>query len=166
MSTKMKKQQLHIRRATNDDMMLYFAWANDADVRRNAFQQEPISLENHQHWFAKRLASPTSHLFVLEQDSIPVGQIRFDETEQNLFEIGYSIAQNMRGKGFGADLLEYGVTEIRAITPAPFRIFGRVKIENLASAKAFLRAGFLEDDTQTQEKSASVLRFVYSDHTT
>ena len=39
------------RKATEDDMMLYFNWANDFSVRINSYQSELIPLENHKKWF-------------------------------------------------------------------------------------------------------------------
>jgi UDP-2,4-diacetamido-2,4,6-trideoxy-beta-L-altropyranose hydrolase len=157
--TSMNHSNLHLRRAAEHDMMLYFEWANDPAVRQNAFSQEPIPLEAHRNWFAKKLFSPTSYLFVLEQDGMPIGQIRFDEIKQGVFEIDFSVAPEMRGSGFGQYLLKYGVTELRKIILVPFRVYGEVKAENAASARAFLHAGFTEG--ALQEKHSSLLRLFY-----
>ena len=45
---------VHIREAGIADAELLFAWANDMDVRRNAFSQHEISWEEHTAWLIGR----------------------------------------------------------------------------------------------------------------
>jgi RimJ/RimL family protein N-acetyltransferase len=136
-----------LRRATADDMMLYFQWANDPDVRRNAFHQEPILLASHQDWFIRKIADKQSYLYVLEKQGAPAGQIRFDMTENGIAEIDFSIAPEFRGQGLGAELLRYGVEALVNDTHISLVVQGIVKKENIASCQAFLRAGFVEQDS-------------------
>jgi UDP-2,4-diacetamido-2,4,6-trideoxy-beta-L-altropyranose hydrolase len=136
-----------LRRATADDMMFYFQWANDPDVRRNAFHQEPILLASHQDWFIRKIADDHSYLYVLEKQGVPAGQIRFDMTENGIAEIDFSIAPEFRGQGLGAELLRYGVETLVNDTPQTSVVQGIVKKENIASCQAFLRAGFVEQDS-------------------
>jgi UDP-2,4-diacetamido-2,4,6-trideoxy-beta-L-altropyranose hydrolase len=137
---------LRLRKATKADVMLYFAWANDPDVRRNAFNQEAILLESHQSWFLGKLASNNSYLYILESNGIPAGQIRFDCREPSVAEIDFSVAPEFRGQGLGMMLIQCGVASLsQVITTRPLLIQGAVKRENIASCKAFLRAGFEEE---------------------
>ena len=46
---------LVIRLANEDDLLTYFEWANDKDVRANAINQDPILLEIHTKWFLSRI---------------------------------------------------------------------------------------------------------------
>lgn len=146
-----------MRRATIDDMLLYFEWVNDPDVRQNSFNQTPITLEEHKQWFQKKLSSPSSYLFVLECQGQPAGQIRFDEVEEGVFEIGFSIDMKYRGFGLGKHILSQSIQELKKNIIFPCTIYGLVKSDNVASTKAFLKAGFLLDNVQNH--SSGVDRF-------
>jgi UDP-2,4-diacetamido-2,4,6-trideoxy-beta-L-altropyranose hydrolase len=137
-----------LRRATSDDMMLYFEWANDPDVRKNSFSQEPIALDAHRSWFAKKLSDDNAALYVMEVGGIAAGQIRFDmvaeEVNERLAEIDFSLDHKFRGQGFGATILTLGVKAFIRDTPKPIMIQGSVKNANIASRRAFFNAGFTE----------------------
>lgn len=133
-----------LRAAAPGDCQLFWQWANDPAVRSMAFHSEPIPWESHQHWFAARLASAKSQLFVLEDaDAKPVGQIRFDEAEDGVFEIDLSIASGLRGSGIGQDLLSQGEALLRQRARVS-RLRASVKLDNTASLKLFRRAGYEE----------------------
>lgn len=150
----MNEQSLHIRKAEMSDIMLYFEWANDPDVRRNSFNQEPILLTAHEHWFSKKLTSHDTYLYVLEYNGQPAGQIRFevvtasevDETDGiTQAEIGFSLGSNFRGKGLGTLILQMGSQNLISELPKPLTIRGAVKADNHASNAAFQKAGFVFD---------------------
>ena len=44
-----------LREAKWEDMEQLFLWANDKEVRKNSFSMEPISYEEHQEWYEKKL---------------------------------------------------------------------------------------------------------------
>jgi UDP-2,4-diacetamido-2,4,6-trideoxy-beta-L-altropyranose hydrolase len=130
-----------IRRATEADVFLYFAWANDPDVRHQSFASEKIAFANHQHWFNKKLYSEKSYLYVIMLDNIPAGQIRFD-IENEIAEIGFSVDSHFRGKGIGFELLSRGIATLRCEATMALKIQGKVKLGNAASSRAFVKAGF------------------------
>lgn len=133
-------EKLRVRRATIEDLLLYFNWANDASVRQNAINQEMIHLENHTKWFESRVNSEKSFLYVFEQDEIPVGQVRFDINE-DVAEIDYSVDENFRGKGLGKKILSLGIGRFNNVKPEK-EIIGIVKYDNIPSSKVFEKLGF------------------------
>jgi UDP-2,4-diacetamido-2,4,6-trideoxy-beta-L-altropyranose hydrolase len=150
--------QIHIRRATLDDVMLYFEWANDPDVRKHSFSQETILLANHEHWFQKKLSDTNAFLYILELQHIPAGQIRFDvgiegEGKQRVAEIGFSVAADFRGQGLSSVLLTLGVEHFVQEATPPILVKGAVKHDNPASNKAFLSAGFLQQPQAISQES-------------
>jgi RimJ/RimL family protein N-acetyltransferase len=152
---------LRIRRAQEEDLMLYFSWANDPEVRHNSFNQEPISLEKHEHWFRSKLTNPNAFLYVLESDGKPVGQIRFDiggEDNALVAEIGFSLDSGYRGKGLGTALLLKGMEQFSLDAPKPILVQGTVKPNNVASNKAFVTAGFIE---QVQSNREQLVRYYH-----
>jgi UDP-2,4-diacetamido-2,4,6-trideoxy-beta-L-altropyranose hydrolase len=132
---------LRLRPAVPDDMLLYFGWANDPEVRRQAIDTDEIALEKHREWFAARLATTRSHLFVMCAGDLPVGQIRFDRDGIDAW-IDYSIDPLFRGRGWGTQAVVLGVQQLLNCGPITFR--ADVREANLASISVFERLGFDE----------------------
>ncbi len=122
---------LSIRRATLDDMMLLFNWANDTNVRQNAINQEIIELDNHRHWLADKLQSSGTLIFVLNLFGQPIGQIRYDFKGVE-WELDYSIDTKYRGHGFGKKIIEM---TLKSFSGNVIRAY--VKSDNIASSKVF-----------------------------
>jgi len=140
-------QGLRLRPATLADENLYHAWANEPEVRRQSFNTQPIPLDQHQRWFRRRLQSPDALLRVLvDAEGLPLGQIRFERsaTEPARAVIGFSLDPVARGYGLASELLCLGVAELARQWGGPVEAYGEVRVANAASARAFLRAGFVE----------------------
>jgi RimJ/RimL family protein N-acetyltransferase len=133
-----------LRDATEDDMMMYFEWANDPQVRSNSFNEQPIPVESHRKWFANKLKSNGTLLFVCLVNDIPVGQIRFDEAGDESFEIDFSIDSAYRGRQLGHKILIAGVRALAQRKPNTRIVKGKVKDRNEASKRSFVSAGFLD----------------------
>lgn len=132
---------LSLRSANEDDASLYFNWANEPEVRRQAIHSEPISWEQHTRWFSAKLASDQCHLLVMQAGQLPVGQIRFDQHGAELV-IDYSIDLLFRGRGWAQRLVELGIRYLNRHGNRVFR--AEVKESNFRSAAVFLRLGFIE----------------------
>lgn len=132
---------LYIRNATKADMDLLYKWANDPIVRKNSFSTELIPYENHVLWFNRIMADPFVLQFVLMEDNTPVGQIRLN-IEGKEAEIGYSIASEFRGKGYGHKILQLVANEVITNHPEIEKLVAKVKPDNIASNKLFKSEGF------------------------
>lgn len=133
---------LSLRKVDPADVDLLYEWANDSEVRKNAFHTEPILYENHVKWFAKMLEDSSVYQYILYRGESPIGQIRLNvEGDEAL--IDYSISPEYRGKGFGSKLLQLVRKQIVADKiSAVTKMIGQVKYENQASARAFEKCGF------------------------
>lgn len=131
--------KLRLRPACPDDVGLYFNWANDPEVRRQAIHSEPISWKGHQEWFTNKLTDSQSLLFVLSTGTLPVGQIRFDRQGDEA-QIDYSLDALVRARGWGAQLVAMGSALVQQ--SEPIRIRAEVKAENHSSRAVFVRLGF------------------------
>lgn len=140
------ERDISIRKATKNDLLTYFKWANDPEVRQNAINNSPIPLENHSRWFSARLKSKNALLFLLEKKGIPMGQVRFDKTE-NSWEIDYSIDKKFRGKGFGEIILKHAILEFRKKHFSD-DISAKVKHSNTASNRVFEKLNFTRKKSQ------------------
>lgn len=137
------ENKINIRPAKIEDMKLYFYWANDENVRSNAFKQNTIELGRHKLWFGQKLVSKLSKLFVLECSDIPLGQIRFDKDDDGYWKIDYSVDFRFRGMGFGSVLVKKGVDCLKDFE-AEVKIKAEVKSGNASSIRVFRKMEFQE----------------------
>jgi UDP-2,4-diacetamido-2,4,6-trideoxy-beta-L-altropyranose hydrolase len=138
---------LRLRGAREDDRRLIWEWANDPDVRAASFSSDPISWETHVGWFNAKLAErhgtpPKSRMFIAEdEEGLAIGQIRFGRRPDEGWDVGVSLSRNSRGRGLASELIENGVRELIKGSGS-CSIHAYVKLDNVASAKSFERAGF------------------------
>jgi RimJ/RimL family protein N-acetyltransferase len=137
-----KERHLIIRKADQTDMMTYFNWANDPEVRFNAIHSNNIALSDHVNWFIARINNPNSRLFIFEKESHPLGQVRFDKGEKG-YEIDYSIGKEYRGEGYGKLMLFKAIKKLTSEDHRrPLTINALVKVSNNSSNKVFMSLGF------------------------
>ncbi len=134
-------EDIYLREVTEEDVELIFKWANDKVVRENSFSTETISMDNHRKWFNNVLLREYIRLFVMVVNGTPVGQVRIT-IEGNVAELGYSIADEYRGKGYGRKIIELMIDKIHKGFPDIDIIIGRVKKENIPSQRVFQGLGF------------------------
>jgi UDP-2,4-diacetamido-2,4,6-trideoxy-beta-L-altropyranose hydrolase len=134
---------MNFRKATADDVQLVYSWAIDPEVRRFSYSKSEIPWQDHVQWFEKKISDPLCKYFIIEIDNNPVGQIRFDlsEEEQDAYIISYLIDNNWRGKGLGNSVLTKGLQKLIG-TCAVKKVIGYVQDFNTASIKTFNHAGF------------------------
>ena len=77
-------------------------------------------------------------IFILENDNLPVGQIRLD-LHNGFYLIDFSVDLSLRGKGYGTRLIEL-VLKVKLKHP----LRAKVKSSNLLSQKVFERTNFLK----------------------
>ena len=139
------------RKANEEDVMLYFNWANDVAVRQNAISTEPILLENHQKWFFSRLERLSTSMYIFEKENTVFGQVRFD-IEGDSAIIDYSIDKKYRGQGLGSKILELAIDIFKKEFTGDYKnITGTVKESNIPSAKVFERLDFELKARQTSK---------------
>ena len=135
-----KEKFLSFRKATNEDLNLYFKWVNDPDNRINALSPGIVSFEDHCAWFTKKIAAHDTYLWLLEHNNIPIGQIRF-EYENNYYIISYYIDAKYRGEGFGLSIVKLGIEKLlQERKNVAFKAI--VKKTNIVSCKIFERLNF------------------------
>ena len=72
-----------------------------------------------------------------------VGQVRIEsDHEKNEAIIGISVDLNHRGKGYSSEMIQMATKDFQ-LTHIGFCIYAYVFIDNKASYKSFLRAGYI-----------------------
>ncbi len=131
-----------LRRAAPDDMEQVFRLANDPGVRASSFSPAPIALDDHAKWFAARLESPDTAIFVLDLEGVVAAMIRYDRVAEGA-EIDIAVHNAFRGRGMGVHILQASALGAMRSLAVP-RLRAVVLERNLASRNCFIKAGFSE----------------------
>ncbi len=133
---------LTLREASGDDCTLLFKWVNDNSVRANAINKEKISWEKHKLWYASKLNSIDTFLYILSLSDTPIGQVRFEQKE-DFWTIDYSIDKDYRNQGFGKAIIEKSFKKLAGKTLKAY-----VLPDNFASTKVFTSLGFIKKENE------------------
>ena len=132
---------LHLRPVTVGDCSFLWRLTNDPTVRATSYTHDPVPYERHVQWLAGKLASPDTRMWILEIDQEPVAQIKYDRKETGMAEVGFSVVAGRRGYGLGTRLLEL-TADLACQELHVRRLRGRLFANNIASARAFAKAGY------------------------
>jgi UDP-2,4-diacetamido-2,4,6-trideoxy-beta-L-altropyranose hydrolase len=132
-----------LRPVSLTDSAQLLAWTNDPTVRQHSFSPAPVAQPKHEQWLAARLQDPNSLLLLAEDAATgqPLGLIRF-QVEAGQATLSYLLDAAFRGRGLAPLLLLAGTRLATAAFPAVRQVVGHVQPTNMASVKAFERAGF------------------------
>jgi len=137
----MSAVKITYRKAIERDLLTYFSWANDVATRQNSFSTEDVDLKTHTTWFLNKIASKDSLMLIFENENkSTVGQVRIESDVDNAV-IGISIDPAFRGQALASFMIDSACTEyFRNFTQST--IAAHIKAANIASIKAFEKAGF------------------------
>jgi len=135
---------INLRKAEIADANDIFEWRNHIEVRKNFFNQEKLSWEEHEKWFMAKLKDPDATAYMAYYKKEKIGTIRF---ESNEYVIKTSVMLNplFLGKGLGPRVIKLGVEEYIKEKKPDMQIIAEIKEDNLASINAFKKAGFKTD---------------------
>jgi UDP-2,4-diacetamido-2,4,6-trideoxy-beta-L-altropyranose hydrolase len=146
-TTQMQKRSLRLEAAQMEDCDLLWEWANDPVVRAASFSPDPIRREEHVAWLTSKLADPNHILYLALVDTTVVGQIRYQLDGQDAV-VSVSLVSEWRSRGYGSEVIWQASRQLLETMRAN-RIVAYIKPENMASAKAFARAGFRQSGATT-----------------
>jgi len=154
----MEGHELTLRPVQASDSRLIWEWANDPTTRALSFSSEPIPWEQHVAWFTARLADHQCRFYiVLDANAVPVGQIRYQMEGEDAI-VSVNLAPDQRGRGYGSQVIRLGSQIVFASTAVNL-IHAYVKPDNLASIRAFTKAGFANKGT-VEVQGIQALHFV------
>ena len=138
--------QISFRKANIEDSNLILEWSNDKTVRKNSYNTQPIELATHKKWFNAKLKDSNTLLLIALINNQPAGLVRF-EHDKNHSIVGLLISKPHRGKGLAAQILKKSAIVYFESKLSP--ILAYIKVDNIASIKAFEKANyrFFKDDT-------------------
>lgn len=131
---------LQLRCVTLADALTLWQWCNDERTRAMSLQSEPIAWETHLHWLDARLRDPDHAFWMAYRDGAELGSVRFARAKDEA-RISIGLSPDWRGRGLGTTLIQSACRAIFGMWNVT-RIRAQVKAENLASRRAFEKAGF------------------------
>ena len=135
---------ISLRPAGKGDSDRIYEWRNAEETRRYSHQTTVIPPAEHQVWFQRVLGDPTRILFIGECGGQPVGVLRYDCKGPHC-TVSIYLVPGQYGRGYGPRLLSAGHEWLKANRPELKSTRAEVLTENLASAEAFLQAGYHRD---------------------
>lgn len=132
---------MRLREAEYSDMDLLYKWANDPTVRHNSISSGIIPYDVHRNWFSRMMDDASIIQLIFMDGNDPVGQIRLN-IARNEAELGYSIAPEFRGKGYGHLMLRLIEETVKHEYPDITKLIAKVKPNNKASKRILELEGY------------------------
>ena len=130
------EKNFKLRGVIVSDWDFLLEWRNDNITRQNSFNSEVISTNAHKEYINNILINSDRNLYILEYNEIPVGTLREDRIEKEIFELSYTISPMYRGKKIGQIMMSLYLIEKKG------SYLCRVNEENLPSIKMIKKLGF------------------------
>ena len=134
---------INLTKAGITDINDIFEWRNHPDIRKNSFNQELLSWEEHEKWFMAKLKDPDTTAYMAYYEEKKVGTIRF-EGKESVIKTSVMLNPDFLSKGFGSKVIKLGVEKFVMEKKPDMRIIAEIKKDNVTSIKAFGKAGYKE----------------------
>jgi spore coat polysaccharide biosynthesis predicted glycosyltransferase SpsG/ribosomal protein S18 acetylase RimI-like enzyme len=136
-------RQLILRKATQVDAEDLFDLANEKTVRQNSFSHGKIKWADHTRWLNEKLGNGSCLFLIVVRSGKFVGQVRFEMTHaKEEAVISISLKRSMRGFGLSSLVINESMEKLVKVYKDVHLVRAYVKDENIASMRAFEKAGF------------------------
>lgn len=100
-----------------------------------------VSWPEHVRWFGETLAEQKRKVFIILQEQVPIGQVRFDRYDRCSCVVSIYLLRAFTGHGWGVHAIREGCKAIFDIWDVK-EIIAYVRTDNPGGLSAFLKAGF------------------------
>jgi len=135
---------LKLTKAEITDINDIFEWRNHPDIRKNFFNQELLSWDEHEKWFMEKLNDPDATVYMAYYKKEKIGTIRF-EANETVIKTSIMLNPLFLGKGLGSKVIKLGVERFIMEKKPDMQITAEIMEDNRASIIAFKKAGFRKD---------------------
>lgn len=150
---------IQLRSATQADVGQIYEWRNAPETRQFSFNDTPLAWDAHVRWFENFLQRSDCFLLIAEIEQQAVGVLKYHIIESEA-KVDIYLVPGFYGKGIGTQLLTTGIEWVKKNLSVK-NIKAEIFTENIASLRAFTKAGFKEQyrvyhyslDTTDTEKS-------------
>jgi len=149
--------ELMLRSIGSGDGDLLFSWLNRLDSLSGKLNTAgPVPRDEHDHWFAERLADPGTYIWIGELHGVPMGQIRLQRDASGAWLVDIFLLPEARGRGLARTMLTQALERLLHHYPSA-RVVAIVRSDNGASHRLFKHMGFHLD-----AKAPDHSRYVYN----
>ena len=149
-----------LRPATPADAERVFTWRNSPFILSRGSSQRAVTWEEHRQWFSRTITSPERLMLIVSYEDAPVGQVRFDQHDDQTVVVSIYLTAESVGRGLGVRALKQACWQVFA-QQAIQRIVAFVRRDNPHSVRAFEKAGFARlQDAHGIEPPAEHIAFV------
>ncbi len=136
------KNNIILNKVTDDDCKYLWVWRNDPKIRNFFLNTGVIPWEEHKKWFYSKIKDTNTKIYIVHQGENKVGVIRF-EIEKDSVKVSVNLNPEFFGKGLGSKIIKLGTEIFLKETKTKKHIIAKIKKDNIASQKAFEKAGYL-----------------------
>lgn len=139
----MTNVDIKLRTIEPHDIDKLFEWRNHPDVRSKSFNTAPILWAEHEQWVKTKINDPYTTIYMAYCGQNDIGSIRF-ENKGDAVKVSVMLNPSFVGKGLGAGIIRSAVEKYLSEKNSNKNIIAEIKKDNIASIKAFQKAGFKE----------------------
>ena len=129
------------RLAVWEDAEFLLVLRNDISVWPQFIQARTVGRQEHLEWFKGVLKRNDVKLFIILNEGLPAGQVRYDLKQDGAY-VSIAISAAYRGKGLGAQALKLTAQKILALADVTV-LKALIKENNGTSLRCFKNAGFI-----------------------
>ena len=131
--------------------------------RYQQYSRSPFeaSYEDHLHWYASRMASPTPLLYVCSAGVSNIGYVRFEPVILNeIYEISFAIHPSVLGKGYSVPMVRSALEQFCTLLDSPnvIRIVATAARENRPSQAVLAKLRFIPNGEAVKQLSCQSTR--------
>jgi RimJ/RimL family protein N-acetyltransferase len=152
-----------IHRVSEDDSLDVWLWRTDAVTKLMSSNSDDIPLESHEIWFLSTLADPNIFFYIGKIGDQKIGVCRFNiSSNKKIATVSIQLNPKKRGQNLSVALLNRCIELFTLEYAKCITLEAKVRVENVASLKCFLRCEFLIQNnshgfyTLTLERNSNV----------
>ncbi len=130
-----------LRQAVFADAHLVWSWNNEEKTRAASIHSEPIPIDQHLAWYAKKLCEEGHYMWIARCDNRDCGVVRIDSRSGDVGTVSITLEPAFRGRGLGRQVILAACRRMLRLRPGE-TLEAWVATNNRASARCFRSCGF------------------------
>ena len=153
-----KEVDIALRSADQNDCYDIWSWRESSEVRKWSFNKKKIDYCDHEKWFMTKLRDINTAIYIVENERRgKLGQIRFEKYENGIACVSVNLNPIYLGQGLGSRVIKEGMKFFVEKEKRVNEIVAEVMSKNVASEKAFLKAGYVRSSKATKVGRVSLV---------
>ena len=137
---------LYVRKATEADCEVLFAWRNHPTIRSVSKSSQLISMDSHRCWFTCVINAPDRELLVIQNQHEPVAVVRYDLSKEEA-EVSIYLVPGFEGRGLGVAVLACAENWLKQTHRQINNLRAVVLQDNYPSHQLFLNSDYQKQQT-------------------